>query len=86
MLSQPAVTERVRKIEDTGIITGYGAKIDSSKVGLPIMAIMRLTTPINPWPQANDLIAEFPELLEFHRVTGSDSYIFKVIVASIAHL
>ena len=33
-----------------------------------------------------DLIAEFPELLEFHRVPGNDSYIFKVIVASTAHL
>jgi Lrp/AsnC family transcriptional regulator, leucine-responsive regulatory protein len=76
----------VRKLEDVGIITGYGAKVDAAKVGLPIMAIMRLTTPINPWPQADDLIAAFPELLEFHRVTGSDSYIFKVIVASIAHL
>ncbi len=76
----------MRKLEDVGIITGYGAKVDAAKVGLPIMAIMRLTTPINPWPQADDLIAAFPELLEFHRVTGSDSYIFKVIVASIAHL
>ena len=44
-LSSPAVTERVRKLEDAGIITGYGAKIDPSKVGLPIMAIMRLSTP-----------------------------------------
>ena len=85
-LSSPAAAERVRKLEDAGIITGYGAKIDAAKVGLPIMAIIRLTTPINPWPQADNLIAEFPELVEFHRVTGSDSYIFKVIVASIAHL
>lgn len=85
-LSSPAAAERVHKLEDAGIITGYGAKVDTSKVGLPIMAIMRLTTPINPWSQADDLVAEFPELLEFHRVTGSDSYIFKVIVASIAHL
>ena len=85
-LSSPAAGERVRKLEDAGIITGYGAKIDASKVGLPIMAIMRLNTPINPWPQANDLITEFPELVEFHRVTGGDSYIFKVIVASIGHL
>jgi Lrp/AsnC family leucine-responsive transcriptional regulator len=85
-LSSPAVNERVRKLEDAGIITGYGAKIDYAKVGLPIMAIMRLTTPINPWPQASDLTKDVPELLEFHRVTGGDSYIMKVVVASIAHL
>ncbi len=85
-LSSPAVTERVRKLEDAGIIIGYGAKIDPSKVGLPIMAIIRLSTPTNPWPQADDLIRELPELLEFYRVTGSDSYILKVVVSSIAHL
>jgi Lrp/AsnC family leucine-responsive transcriptional regulator len=85
-LSSPAVNERVRKLEDAGIITGYGAKLDYAKVGLPIMAIMRLTTPINPWPQASDLMKDVPELLEFHRVTGGDSYIMKVVVSSIAHL
>lgn len=85
-LSSPAVTERVRKLEDAGIITGYGAKIDAAKVGLPIMAIMRLSTPINPWPQADDLIRALPELREFYRVTGTDSYIMKVVVSSIAHL
>jgi Lrp/AsnC family leucine-responsive transcriptional regulator len=85
-LSSPAVTERVRKLEDAGIITGYGAKIDPSKVGLPIMAILRLSTPINPWPQTEDLLRELPEILEFYRVTGTDSYIMKVVVSSIAHL
>ena len=85
-LSSPAVTERVRKLEDAGIIKGYGAKIDASKVGLPVMAIMRLSTPINPWPHPGDLLRELPEILEFYRVTGTDSYIMKVIVSSIAHL
>jgi len=85
-LSSPVVTERVRKLEDAGIITGYGAKIDPSKVGLPVMAIIRLSTPINPWPHTSDLIRESPEILEFYRVTGTDSYILKLVVSSIAHL
>lgn len=43
-LSSPAVAERVRKLEDAGVITGYGARINPAKVGLPMMAFVRLTT------------------------------------------
>lgn len=86
-LSAPAVAERVRKMEDNGIITGYGAKVNPQQVGLPITAIIRLTTLKTALPQqATDLITLFPELLECHRVTGTDSYILKVVVASIPHL
>lgn len=86
-LSAPAVAERVRKMEDNGTIIGYGAKVNPRQVGLSIMAIIRLTTLKTALPQkAADLIAIFPELLECHRVTGTDSYIFKVVVASIPHL
>ncbi len=85
-LSAPAVAERVRKMEDAGIITGYGAKVNPQKVGMPITAVIRMTTMRMPLPQAADLIAAFPELIECHRVTGTDSYILKVIVSSIPHL
>lgn len=86
-LSAPAVAERVRKMEDGGIITGYGAKVDARKAGFSITAIIRITTLKIALPQrADELTAIFPELLECHRVTGTDSYILKVIVTSIAHL
>src|SRR5260370_38634411 len=49
-LSSPAVTERVRKLEDAGIIIGYGAKIDPTKEGLPTRRIIRLPTPTNTCP------------------------------------
>jgi Lrp/AsnC family transcriptional regulator, leucine-responsive regulatory protein len=86
-LSAPATAERVRKLEDSGIITGYGARVDAQRVGLPITAIIRMTTLKVALPQQpGDLIAIFPEMLECHRVTGTDSYILKIVVSSIAHL
>jgi Lrp/AsnC family leucine-responsive transcriptional regulator len=86
-LSAPATAERVRKLEDSGIITGYGARVDAQQVGLPITAIIRMTTLKIALPQQpSDLIAIFPEMLECHRVTGTDSYILKIVVSSIAHL
>ncbi|GHO97808.1 AsnC family transcriptional regulator [Reticulibacter mediterranei] len=86
-LSAPATAERVRKLEDSGIITGYGARVNAQRVGLPITAIIRITTLKVALPQQpGDLITIFPEMLECHRVTGTDSYILKIVVSSIAHL
>jgi len=86
-LSAPATAERIRKLEDSGIITSYGARVDAQRVGLPITAIIRMTTLKVALPQRpGDLITIFPEMLECHRVTGTDSYILKIVVSSIAHL
>lgn len=43
-LSQPAISERVRRLEETGIIEGYGARINARALGLGMMAIMRIRT------------------------------------------
>jgi Lrp/AsnC family transcriptional regulator, leucine-responsive regulatory protein len=72
-LTPPAVAERVRRMEDAGVITGYRVELDHTKVGLPILAFVRLRA-------AGDVI------LECHRITGEDSYIVKVAVRSVEHL
>lgn len=88
-LSSPAVAERVRRMEEAGIITGYHASIDPAAVGLPILAMIRLSGNDHGWASERLRSAyetEFPELLEVHRVTGQDSMIMKVAVRSMAHL
>lgn len=85
-LSSPAVAERVRKLEDAGVITGYGARIDPVKVGLSMMAFVRITTTPQTETGLRALIAELPELLECHRVTGNESFLLKLVVTSITHL
>ncbi len=85
-MTAPAVAERVRKMEDAGIIIGYGAKVSPQKMGMPITAVIRMTAIKTHLPETADFIASFPEVLECHRVTGADSYILKVIVSSIPHL
>lgn len=86
-LSSPAVAERVRRMEDAGIITGYRAEVNTAKIGYPITAIMRLSTP--PGESCTRVIASsmaFPEVLEGYRVTGGDALIMKVMVSSVEHL
>ncbi len=85
-LSSPAVTERVRKLEDTGIITGYHAAINVEGVGLPIKAILRISNPGDRGDHVARLALESPEVMECHRITGHDSYVLQVATASVGHL
>jgi Lrp/AsnC family leucine-responsive transcriptional regulator len=86
-LSSPAVAERVRRMEDAGIISGYHAEINLAKVGFPITAIIRMSTsPGERCTRFTGFVENIPEVLECYRVTGSDALIMKVIASSVEHL
>jgi len=82
-LSVSAVHQRVRRLEQRGVIRGYAAQIDSEQIGLPLTAFVSLT-PIDPgapddYPQR---LSVLPEIEACHSVAGVESYIVKVRVAS----
>jgi Lrp/AsnC family transcriptional regulator, leucine-responsive regulatory protein len=85
-LSAPAVAERMRRLEASGIVTGYHASIDLKKAGYGIVAFVRLNSAPDLAPQLERLAMETPEVLEFNRVTGSEGYVMKLAVSSIEHL
>ena len=85
-LTTPAVIERVRKLEDSGVIIGYRAEIDTTKVGRPIMAFVRMSITGVDYSHIIDVAQKSNEVLECHRGTGGDSFIMKVAVASVEHL
>ncbi len=85
-LSAPAVAERVRRLEASGIISGYHAEVDLKKAGYGIVAFVRLNSAPDLAPQLERMARETPEVLEFHRVTGTEGYVLKVAVTSIEHL
>lgn len=85
-LSLPAVAERVRRMEEAEIITGYRAEVNMAKIGLPIMAFIRMNTPRDQYPALIAQLHSLPQALECHHLTGSESFIIKVVVASIADL
>lgn len=86
-LSLPAVTERVRKMEEAGIITGYHAEINLGKLGMPVLGIIHLQDIRGQsCRHAVSAISEIPEVLECLRVTESDSIIVKVVATSVDHL
>ncbi|MEM7333930.1 MAG: Lrp/AsnC family transcriptional regulator [Chloroflexota bacterium] len=82
-LSTPAVSERVRKLEENGIITGYRATLDMHKLGREITAFVS----IRSTPDKNKKLIEFiknsPVVEEGHYITGQASYIVKIVVPKI---
>ncbi|MEU7034389.1 Lrp/AsnC family transcriptional regulator [Streptomyces sp. NPDC046237] len=85
-MSASAVTERVRRLEEAGVITGYTAVIDQERLGLPILAFVRLRYPTGNYKPFHDLLASTPEILEAHHVTGDDCFVLKVAARSMRHL
>lgn len=85
-LTTPAVIERVRKLEDAGVITGYRVDIDTAKVGLPITAFVRMSITGVDYSHIIEVAQESNEVLECHRGTGGDSFIMKIAVSSVEHL
>jgi Lrp/AsnC family transcriptional regulator, leucine-responsive regulatory protein len=85
-LSAPAIAERVRRLEASGIISGYHAQVDLKKAGYGIVAFVRLNSAPDRAPQLERMARETAEVLEFHRVTGTEGYVLKVAVTSIEHL
>ncbi len=82
-LSQPAVAERIRKLEERGVITGYTARVDATKLGKDITAFIGVSVEHPKYFEsfAKKVLA-LPDILECHRVAGQDSYILKVKTAN----
>ncbi|WP_330329268.1 Lrp/AsnC family transcriptional regulator [Streptomyces sp. NBC_00536] len=85
-MSPSAVTERVRRLEEAGVITGYTATVDPQKLGKSIMALVRLRYPHGNYKPFHDLLEATPEILEAHHVTGDDCFVLKVVSRSMSHL
>jgi Lrp/AsnC family leucine-responsive transcriptional regulator len=85
-LSPPAVAERVRRLEQAGVITGYRAVIDPRAVGYPLSAIVRIRPAPRQLPKVAELAAQVPEVVECHRITGDDCFLLTLRLRSMDDL
>ncbi|PWR06536.1 AsnC family transcriptional regulator [Micromonospora acroterricola] len=85
-LSASATSERVRRLEATGVITGYRAEVDLTKAGFAVLAVVRLKYPGSRHDPLRRLLEQRSEILECLRTTGDDCYVLKVAATSMAHL
>ena len=68
------------------MIAGYSAVVDPDRLGLDILAFVRLRYPTGNYKPFHDLVAATPEIIEAHHVTGEDCFILKVVARSMRHL
>ena len=85
-MSPSAVAERVRRLEEAGVIAGYRATIDPERVGLTVMAFVRLRYPTGNYRPFHAMLDTTPEIVEAHHVTGEDCFVLKVLARSMRHL
>lgn len=86
-LSAPAVGERLRKLEERGIIRGFTAVLDPKRLGRDVTAFIAVGMGGSRfYPQFRERVAECPEILECHSVTGQGSHLLKIRVTSTSEL
>ncbi|MGA5454490.1 Lrp/AsnC family transcriptional regulator [Streptomyces umbrinus] len=86
-LSPPAVATRVRRLESLQVITGYSARVDPAKAGWPVQAFIVLsTTGIRQSHQVAHTARATPQILEDHRVTGTDDHILRIVTHEVGAL
>lgn len=84
-LSATSVAERIRRLEEAGIIEGYHARLSAAKLGYPVTAFI-LARPSGPDARFVQIAGERPEILACHRVTGEFSFIAQAVVRDVTHL
>ncbi|MGI8588947.1 MAG: Lrp/AsnC family transcriptional regulator [Chloroflexia bacterium] len=85
-MSSPAVTERVRRLEETGVIQGYRLDLNPAALGLPIAVYIRIRPNPGQLPKIVELAQQVSEVVECHRVTGEDCLVLKVHIPAIDQL
>ena len=83
-LSQPAVSERIKRLEATGVIRGYRADINPKALGYQITAMIRIST--QQGRPYSEFVARCPEVIDCYTVTGEDGAVMRVLATDVEHL
>jgi Lrp/AsnC family transcriptional regulator, leucine-responsive regulatory protein len=85
-MSAPAVTERVRRLEDAGVIAGYRMEVAPKALGLLVAAYVRIRPAPGQLAKVAELAERAPEVVECHRITGEDCFLLRVYVSDMEQL
>ncbi len=85
-LSSPSVSERVKRLEEAGVIQGYTVKINPEALGLPLSAWLRIRPVPGELRRVAELLRGLPEIVECDRVTGEDCFVARAHVRSVEDL
>ena len=85
-MSAPAVTERVQRLEQAGVIRGYTTQVDPAALGYPVTVFVRIKITTGRLDRFSAYVATLPEVVECHRITGDDCFLIKMHIPSLDEL
>lgn len=85
-LSSPSVIERVRRLEDAGVIRGYEAVIDPIALGLPLAAYIRIRPMPGQLRKTVEIVTGLEAIVACDRVTGDDCFVAKACIKDVKEL
>ena len=85
-LSAPSVSERIKRLEEAGVIKGYTLTIDPEAIGLPVSAWLRIRPMPGQLQKVAEILRSLPEIVECDRVTGEDCFLARAHVKSVQDL
>jgi Lrp/AsnC family transcriptional regulator, leucine-responsive regulatory protein len=85
-LSSPAVADRLQRLEEAGVITGYRADVDPRALGYELAVVLRIRPAPRELKKVAELAQRTPEVVECHRITGDDCYLMKAHVRDVDHM
>ncbi len=85
-ISSPAVSERIKKMEDTGIINGYFTTVSPFEVGYQFKAIITLRAFMGKLKPFLEIVTTYDEVLNCYRITGNENIVMEVVLKNQKHL
>ncbi|HEY7630211.1 MAG TPA: Lrp/AsnC family transcriptional regulator [Thermoleophilaceae bacterium] len=85
-LSAPSVADRMRRLEETGVIRGYRTEIDPRALGYDLGAVIRIRPHARQIPKVAQIATDTPEVVECQRITGDDCFFMRLYVRDVEHL
>lgn len=85
-LSAPSISERVKRLEEAGVIEGYGVRINPEALGLPLAVWLRIRPIPGQLTRVAEILRALPEVVECDRVTGEDCFIARAYLSSVEAL
>jgi len=82
-LSAPAVAERMRRLEATGVIERYTVQINRAVLGYPITAVVRASVGRARYDAFTEVVRDMPGVVECHHTTGPQDFILKIVGQSV---
>jgi Lrp/AsnC family leucine-responsive transcriptional regulator len=85
-LSAPSIAERIKRLEEAGVIEGYSVTVNPSALGLPIAAWLRIRPTPGQLRKVAEILKALPEIVECDRITGEDCFIARAHLRNIGDL